>query len=65
MIGFPDVEAMLFVIRTTFLDCERLERQRRMQLISALRSMSPETLRYKGLDSYIDPLIDWLHRINV
>ncbi len=46
----PDTDLMLFTIRTYFRDCDRLEKQQRLNLISAVNSMSNETLSYKNIN---------------
>jgi hypothetical protein len=60
--GFPQVGASLFTIRTTFIDCAAIRSRddERAALISAIRSMSAESLRYKGIDAFKDDLIVWL-----
>lgn len=60
--GFPVVDAVLFAIRTTFWDCAALRQvpERRSQLISALRSMSPASLVYKGLAESKPAILAWL-----
>jgi hypothetical protein len=49
LIGFPEVNAFLFTIRTYFYAVDGLSTHEQRMLSSALMSMSPETLRYKGL----------------
>lgn len=46
----PDTDLMLFTIRTYFRDCGALEDQQRHSLISAINSMSDETLSYKNIN---------------
>lgn len=60
--GFPDVEAALFTIRVSFIDGEEIRRNptERALLRSALLSMTPESLEYKGLSQDRDAVIDWL-----
>jgi hypothetical protein len=60
--GFPEVGAVLFTIRTYLYDCKAVchNRKRRGDLIAAIRSMSPESLAYKGLADSADPLCAWL-----
>ncbi len=63
MWGFPAADAALFTIRTYFLDCRELKRSHppmRDALVAAIESMSPESLVYKGLASWRDPLLAWL-----
>jgi len=46
----PDTNLMLFTIRTHFSDCGALEEQQRHSLVSAINSMSDETLSYKNIN---------------
>ncbi len=56
LIGFPEVNAFLFTIRTYFYEVDLLEDHEKKQLWSAVRSMSPESLAYKGLTDATDYL---------
>lgn len=60
--GFPDVGAALFTIRTYFLDCADIRRNsvERDALCSAIRTMTLESLRYKGMATWKDDLLAWL-----
>jgi hypothetical protein len=60
--GFPDVRAFLFAIRTCFTDCEEIKQRPEEcgQLRSAIASMTPETLAYKGLTQRRDEILAWL-----
>jgi len=60
--GFPAIDTFLFTIRTYFYDVARLKQSpaRRQALQSALQSMSPETLRYKGLSENLPLIMEWL-----
>jgi len=60
--GFPDVGAALFTIRTYFLDCQILAANppHREALIAAIKSMSAESLHYKGMVAMRDSLLTWL-----
>jgi len=49
LIGFPGVNAFLFTIRTYFYEVRLLDNSEKKQLWSAVRSMSPASLAYKGL----------------
>ncbi|HTQ26813.1 MAG TPA: DUF3445 domain-containing protein [Puia sp.] len=49
LVGFPDVNAFLFTIRTYFYAVETLQQEEKMALLSAVASMSDDSLRYKGL----------------
>ena len=54
LIGFPEVNAFMFTIRTYFYDVETLTAQEKKLLASALDTMSPQTLAYKGLTNNLD-----------
>ena len=67
--GFPhadgeprNTDASLFTIRTYFLDCQwvRHNASERAALVAAIKSMTPESLAYKGIAPYRDALIGWL-----
>ncbi len=61
--GFPEVEASLFTIRTYFEDLAILERDMRAKVISAIESMTPAALQYKGLAESRDDLLAWLRSL--
>ncbi|MBT1702215.1 heme-dependent oxidative N-demethylase subunit alpha family protein [Chryseosolibacter indicus] len=50
LIGFPEVNTFLFTIRTYFYEVDILTDKEKSALLTAVNSMSAETLRYKGLD---------------
>jgi hypothetical protein len=54
MVGFPQANAFLFTIRTYFYEVSLLENAEKTALWSAVRSMSPESLAYKGLTGVTD-----------
>ncbi len=60
--GFPNVGAFLFAIRTYLTDCEEIKQRPEEcdQLRSAIASMTPETLAYKGLTQRRDEILAWL-----
>ncbi len=61
--GLPEIDAVLFTIRTYFVDLRRLretEPAHCRQLADAIASMRPAQLAYKGLATRRDALIDWL-----
>lgn len=62
--GLPEVEASVFTIRVSFIDGQEIRKNphERHLLKSALLSMSPESRRYKGLDTCMDALVSWLDR---
>jgi hypothetical protein len=61
--GFPEVEASLFTIRTYFEDLAKLEADKRAKVISAIESMTPAALDYKGLTGGRDDLLAWLRAL--
>jgi dimethylamine monooxygenase subunit A len=60
--GLPEVDACLFTIRTYFHDCRHIRQQshNRDRLLSALQSMSSESLAYKGLINNQRAILSWL-----
>jgi hypothetical protein len=60
--GLPEVDACLFTIRTYFRDCHYIRQQStdRNRLLSALQSMSSESLAYKGLINNQRTILSWL-----
>lgn len=62
LVGLPAHRAFVFTIRTWFLDGDvvRADPERNPLLQSALASMTPEVLRYKGLDRTRDAILGWL-----
>ncbi|MEP1059329.1 DUF3445 domain-containing protein [Stenomitos frigidus AS-A4] len=60
--GFPDCDAALFTIRTYFRDCHVIKQDPRLNasLVSALQSMPPNSLLYKGLDASREEIVTWL-----
>lgn len=62
--GFPEQEAFVFTIRTSFWDCATLKQDpnRTRALISAIHSMTPESLVYKGLAQSKPEVLDWLSK---
>lgn len=59
---FPEENSAFFLIRLSFIDGLKLRENvpQRTNLISALRSMSPQARVYKGVDQCFDQLIAWL-----
>ncbi len=53
LIGFPEVNAFLFTIRTYFYEVEHLDSEEKKQLGKAIQSMSSAALAYKGLDDLL------------
>ena len=62
--GFPEHEAFAFTIRTYFWDCKTLKQDpaKRQALISAIHSMTPESLVYKGLSQSKPAVLEWLSK---
>lgn len=60
--GFPEERLSLFTIRTYFQNVSqlRLNPELRLTLSTALRSMTPESLIYKGLSESLDSILEWL-----
>lgn len=62
LLGLPEVGAAVFTIRVYFIAGSEIRAipEERAQLRSALLSMSPESLRYKGVAADRDSLLAWL-----
>ncbi|MBW4579804.1 MAG: DUF3445 domain-containing protein [Tildeniella nuda ZEHNDER 1965/U140] len=60
--GLPDCDAALFTIRTYFRDCHAIKQHPKLKasLVSALHSMPPDSLVYKGLDASRGAIVAWL-----
>ena len=56
LIGFPEVNAFLFTIKTYFHNIDSLSHWEKSMLWQAVKSMSPASLKYKGLDTWIEIL---------
>jgi hypothetical protein len=54
LIGFPDVNAFLFTIRTYFYDIHSFNYEEKNCLYDAVASMSPSSLEYKGLTGKVE-----------
>ena len=63
MWGLPESNASLFTIRTYFRDCSLLKRdkQLRYKLSSAIKSMTSDSLIYKGLTNSKEDILDFLN----
>lgn len=61
--GFPEVQAVLFTIRTYFINVVQLSQEQRAALQQALCSMSEDALRYKGLYEQHDQIIRWIEML--
>ena len=62
MWGLPEHDAAIFTIRTYFRDCRVIKKDAVLKnnLISAIESMTPESLIYKGLVESKDDILAWL-----
>lgn len=62
--GLPQHNAALFTIRTYFRDCCEIKQHPtlRAQLCSAIQSMTPEALIYKGLADSKTSILNWLNQ---
>jgi hypothetical protein len=60
--GLPEVDAFLFAIRVYIYDARPIREnpEQRDALVAALRSMSPESRRYKGVADRFDTVLAWL-----
>ena len=63
--GLPEYEAALFTIRTYFRDCKTIKKDPvlRSKLYSAIESMTPESLAYKGLTQSKANILSWLDEV--
>jgi hypothetical protein len=62
MVGFTNLNATLFIIRTYLYDVANIIQipWQRNALVSALQSMSVDTLNYKGLTESLPEILDWI-----
>jgi dimethylamine monooxygenase subunit A len=63
--GLPECDAALFTIRTYFRNVAEIKQDAclRQKLVSAIKSMTPESLIYKGLLKSRDDILVWLQNI--
>ena len=61
--GFPEVDASLFTIRTYFEDIAKLPADKRAKVATAIESMTPGSLAYKGLAESRGDLLAWLRSL--
>lgn len=59
-VPLPELGRGLFTIRPYLVPLTALTPPQRAVLADALASMTPDTLRYKGVDAVADELVDWL-----
>lgn len=64
MWGLPENDAAIFTIRTYFRDCQTIKKDIELNniLSSAIESMTPETLKYKGLTETKNDILAWLNQ---
>ncbi|MEL6459860.1 MAG: DUF3445 domain-containing protein [Cyanobacteria bacterium J06621_15] len=62
MWGLPENDAAIFTIRTYFRDCRIIKKDVLLthKLSSAIESMTPESLKYKGLKETKNDILTWL-----
>ncbi len=62
LVPFPEIKCALFTIRTYFQEVSEIKADPSLRdaLISALNSMSPESLVYKGLRDSREEIIQWI-----
>lgn len=60
--GLPEIDSSFFGIGISFIDGNKIKADTNMRenLIGALNSMSPESRIYKGVDSCLTELVNWL-----
>lgn len=56
LVGFPEVQAFLFTIRTYFYTVDDLNAEEKNALLQAVETMSTDTINYKGLGSILPAL---------
>lgn len=61
--GFPDVNALMFTIRTYFQPVAQLDPEARQGLQAAIATMSEESLVYKGLSESKDIILAWMKKV--
>jgi dimethylamine monooxygenase subunit A len=61
--GLPEYDAALFTIRTYFRDCSVIKQDPvlRSKLYTAVESMTPDALIYKGLTASRNSILQWLN----
>jgi hypothetical protein len=61
---FPEQQAALFTIHTYLTDCHEIKQntEQNDSLVSALKSMTRDQLKYKKLEQNLKPILSWLNR---
>lgn len=60
IVGLPQVGGFVFLIRTYLIGAERLDARERRLLADAIRAMTPDIARYKGLLGQQNVIAEWL-----
>ena len=60
--GFPELGAVLFLIRTYVGEVRTLEKEQRKTLATAIDNMTDDELHYKGLTDYKDDVTSCLRK---
>jgi hypothetical protein len=58
--GFKSAGLVLFTIRTYFYMVTSLNTHHKQLLLNAIKSMTEDTLRYKGINAYKNDICHWL-----
>jgi len=58
--GLPETNSSIFIIRSYIYDCNSLNKREREQLSSATKSMSKESLEYKGFTEIKNDILKYL-----
>ena len=64
LFGMPDINCVLFTIRTYFLDVAQLQLDQLVLLKSALTAMEGATRHYKGLSDSYSAIMAWLNYLS-
>lgn len=58
--GFPEINSFLFTIRTYFEDVSALNHENKVKLSAAIKSMSSDSLIYKGMYDQKNDILHWI-----
>jgi hypothetical protein len=61
--GFQEENAILFTIRTYFLDVKKLEKTHILALYQAIKGMSEQSQIYKGVKEKKEKILNWLEKL--